>query len=327
MQHNKQYENHSLKLKSKAILSVLELINKQFWMSKFAPIFVFGFSLVFVIIFGFTMLAVGNELSFKQALPGGMAIMTMSAGVIIAPLQISEFKKSVLLKRIGATPISAMDFIMTIIGFYFILMIVQILWMLMWTYLIYGWFNTAKYGITGGIDQPLKNIIFNTHDIKIPINGSIVNDPAINFGQWFITEIFAILLALSIGLIIVAVSGSSTNILTVSLPIFLISMILSGQLFSIAAISRYSFLVDISYISPVRYSTGLINTAWSGYNIFDMSTAVSQWTPGAPPGSDPDKVVKVVYHIYDLWLDWFITSFLIIGLNIITIKNFSWNAR
>ncbi len=324
MQQNKQHENHSFKLKSKAILSVLELINKQFWMSKFAPVFIFGFSLVFVIIFGFTMLAVGNELSFKQALPGGMAIMTMSAGVIIAPLQISEFKKSVLLKRIGATPISAMDFIMTIIGFYFILMIIQILWMLMWTYLVFGWFNTAKYGIAGGIDQPLKDIIFNTQDIGIPINGSTVNDPAINFGQWFFTEIFAILLALSIGLIIVALTGSSTNILTVSLPIFLISMILSGQLFSIAAISRYSFLVDISYISPVRYSTGLINTAWSGHSIFDMSKAVSQWTPGGVPGSDSSKAV---YQIYDLWLDWFVTSFLIIGLNIITIKNFSWNAR
>jgi len=333
----KQKSNVALAFNANKALVIL--INKKFWQGVSGPIFAYAFSAVFVGIFGYIMLASGNIVTFKQSLAGVIALQVMSVGINSTPQALNEFKTSVLLKRIGATPIKPWMFIVTTALYYAFIMFTVALWMLLW---IVIWFGAYKVSETNGmgwqgalgtvpttaptqIYHNLFQVIFNSHNdvYALPMPNhqpSInVNNPTISWGGFFLSIIYTDVVAIFIGVAVVSLTKSAGRVQAISMPIFFLSMFLSGQLFPMSTICQNEVLNGISYITPFRYTTGLIQMSWSGSNIFDMTQPFIQHVSSG--------ATVTVYKLADLWLNFFM-PFLFVGLSIFTsIKFFKWNAR
>ncbi len=312
------------------------LINKKFWQGISGPIFAYAFSGIFVGIYGYIMLASGNIITFKQSLAGVIALQVMSVGINSTPQALNEFKTSVLLKRIGATPIKPWMFVVTTALYYAFIMFTVALWMLLWVVIWFGAYQITAangmgvHGIVTHIGQTppiytnLFQVIFNTqHDTyALAVQGGgyvAVDNPTISWGGFFLSIIYTDIVAIFIGVAIVSLTKSAGRVQAISMPIFFLSMFLSGQLFPMSTICQNEVLNGISYISPFRYTTGLIQMSWSGSNIFDMAQVFQQHVAS---GS-----LITVYKIADLWLNFFMPVFFV-GLSIFTaVKFFKWNAR
>lgn len=106
---NNNFLLHRLKRKSQISFSLIKLINSQFLKNKSELFFTFVFSVVFVAMFGHINAAQFNygATSFMSILSGIFMLQVIQCGMQSMPTAIMEFKTSVLLKRIGATPIKS----------------------------------------------------------------------------------------------------------------------------------------------------------------------------------------------------------------------------
>lgn len=88
--------------------SLFKLINAGYWQSIFMPIFGFGFTILFIGLFGYINLnATSGEANeaFRSALIGVVSLQVLSMSINTVPQAISDYRNSVLMKRIGSTPI------------------------------------------------------------------------------------------------------------------------------------------------------------------------------------------------------------------------------
>ncbi|MEG2232910.1 MAG: hypothetical protein RRY16_02980 [Bacilli bacterium] len=104
---NKKNSLYILKRKSQISFSLIKLINSQFIKNKNELFFTFVFSVIFVAMFGHINAAQFDYSSvmFMSVLSGIFMLQIIQCGMQSMPTAIMEFKTSVLLKRIGATPI------------------------------------------------------------------------------------------------------------------------------------------------------------------------------------------------------------------------------
>ncbi len=89
---NDQAVKFTWKKSMHANLSLLKLINVQFWQSKSSPLFAYMFSCLFLGVYGYVMLAIGNEETFKQTIAGVIVMNIMHVGIEALPQTIVEFK-------------------------------------------------------------------------------------------------------------------------------------------------------------------------------------------------------------------------------------------
>lgn len=109
------------KLESKnGFFAVFKLFNKYYLKSFFGPFFAFVFPIIILSI-------LGSLMPIQLIFPGIVAMTSMSVGTMGMPLSILEIKQSVLLKRIGASPIKPKIFTFVIITYFLFVMILAIL--------------------------------------------------------------------------------------------------------------------------------------------------------------------------------------------------------
>lgn len=140
-------------LNLKAAKSLLKLINLSYWQSIVGPIMSFGFSAIFIGLFGYISLynyPYANDIelysNLKPLMIGVIALNIMSFAINSIPQAIIDYKNSVLLKRIGSTPIKPMTFILTISFYYFVMSFLMFFWSLLWLLI---WFPNSS-AITSG---------------------------------------------------------------------------------------------------------------------------------------------------------------------------------
>lgn len=292
-------KNYKTKLKYnlKASKALIKLFHASFCNSIAGPFMAFAFPVFFIGLFGNVMSAMGGpkEIALKSALVGSIAMFMMSFAINSVPQWISGFKNSVLFKRIGSTPITPFMFLLVLMSYAAIVMIVQFMWSLMW---ICIWFPTSVNYILGTGSGAATSI---------------------QWGGFIFAIVYTILVSLFIALLLVSVTRTALGAQVLGMLIFFTSMFTSGQMFSITMIVGSPTLNIISYISPFRYTTGLLATSWGGHNIFDVSQAIKLLNYKGVP--------VVAYHVYDQYLNFFVPIALI-GLSLfISIKNFKWSNR
>ncbi|MGL4616974.1 MAG: ABC transporter permease [Mycoplasmoidaceae bacterium] len=308
----------NLKMKARFSKSVFKLVNIQFIQSKFSFMFSFIFSIVLIFgigymnIYGFGLIDLGA--AFMNAIVGIMTFQILQTGIQILPEAIIEFKQSVILKRIGSTPIKAIDFIMIMISYYFCVIFVQFWWIVLWTTLAFGF---LEFGT--GIPESTDKIL----GIDLLWNGNV------DWFGFFITSMYTSILAIVVGLFIASVSKSSIHSQVIGGIIFFTTMFLSGNFVPIQTIDSMGGMKYISMLTPFRSVNNLTYISW---NSQDMFLVFQPWKDAvfplfganSDPTAPPDKYIIESWYV---WYSWIMPIFIIIGLVLLSAKFFKWSKR
>lgn len=317
------------------MLAILKIINLHFWKSFFGPFFAFVFPLIFVAL-------LGSLLGYDQLFGGSMAIASMSIALTAMPQAIFEFKRSALLKRIGVTPIKPWMFLAVSAVFYFVVMIVSSFWTLVIGIAIFA----GNMNIGREIQQIPGAIAGVLTEAKVPylFSASLGNTLAnVNWAGFLWGLIMNIAVGISLGFVLVSTSKSTLAIQGLGIPILIISQFLAAQVLPLPMISKVPAMQAISYLSPFKYSTGLMIESFSGNidinslppvfatenvylsinsssNIFDINTPFQmikyKGTELTTMFGQADKIVNLVMP--------FVFTGIFSG---IAVKTFKWSAR
>lgn len=326
--------------------SLYSLINNHFFKSIINPFFSFLFPIIFVAILGLL-------LGYSALLGGLIAIPSMTISVLVLPYTIFEFKNSVLLKRIAVTNIKPWMFLFVMVSYYFLIIIISTILTIV---LSMGLF--AQYWTVG------KEIASSQIPLPPEAGGGTVEHVVLapSLSEYFATAswggiiwgiILNSLVGSSIGFLVVSFAKSSLILQGILIPILILSQFLSAMVLPIAMIKSIDAIWFISYISPFRYSTNLINESFNSLmNIPSLPNNPSDWeiidgkvitqtfltsssifnvdqifsvldtSPSGQPGTILDvftKADKILNQIMP-----FILSIIFIG---ISLKTFKWSTR
>lgn len=230
--------------KLRSLKGLFLLFNEHYWKTFVGPFFTFAFPTIVTGILGWM-------LGYFLVLAGSMGISVMTLGLVSMPQAIFEFKQSSLLKRIGATPIKPIIFILCASVFYVLVMIASILVALLASLIMFGcYWDTAPVWATlsGGYDFPsLKQLL-----------------EGVNWGCFIYSQLWMVVVSVSIGMFLVSISKSAVTIQSIGVFIMIISMFLSGQLFPITIVKNVPFFWWVGYLTPFKCTSGLIIESWYG---------------------------------------------------------------
>lgn len=207
---------------------VLELFTKYYIKSLFGPLFNFLFSpLIYAIL--------GTLLGFKVMLPGIMAMIGVSIGLLIMPFSIIGLKKSVLLKRIGASPVKPGMFTFVMCFFFLLVVFFSSLWLSLCALVI-------------SLDTTIFDSLNSAKGFFNYLYGLLIN----------------ILLSISLGFVITSFSKSEIHAQSIGLLCFFPIAFLSGQFLSPSLIASSPVMEWTSRLIPFRYSTMMMTESWVG---------------------------------------------------------------
>ena len=86
----------------------------------------------------------------------------------------------------------------------------------------------------------------------------------VNWAEFIWSLLMNIIVATSIGLMLVSILKSASAIQALGIPILIISQFLSAQVLPIPMVKEVDAMYYLSYISPFKYSTGLMINSWQG---------------------------------------------------------------
>ncbi|MDK2820011.1 MAG: ABC transporter permease [Mycoplasmataceae bacterium] len=306
------------------MLAILKIINLHFWKSFFGPFFAFVFPLIFVAL-------LGSLLGYDQLFGGSMAIASMSIALTAMPQAIFEFKRSALLKRIGVTPIKPWMFLAVSAGFYFVVMIVSSFWTLAVGIGIFSQYMNEGKEIMEA--NPAQGAF-----LSASLGQTLAN---VNWAGFLWGLIMNIFVGISLGFVLVSTSKSTLAIQGLGIPILILCQFLSAQVLPLPMIINVEFMKWISYLSPFRYSTGLMIESFTGImeqpvfggpevvtqieiigsaNIFDINTPFEMIKyKGTTLVTMFDKTDKVLNLIMPIVFTGIFTG--------IAVKTFKWSAR
>lgn len=243
--------------------SIIKLINIHFWKSILAPFFAFIFPIIFILILGLL-------LGYDQLLAGALSIPSMAVGLIAMPQAIFEFKKSVLLKRIGVTKIKPWMFLLAISLYYIGIMLLSTIFCLLMSFAIFAnYWDTGKELLSNypnfvGSGESFINLY------SMSLSKMLAN---VNWAEFAYSLLMNIIVAASLGLLLVSVLKTSLAIQAVGVPVLIISQFLSAQVLPIAMVVDVDAMYYMSYISPFKYSTGLMINSWDGSVLWKTVTS------------------------------------------------------
>lgn len=253
----------------------------------------------------------------------------MAVGLTTLPQSVFEFKRSVLLKRIGTTNIKPWMFLAAIAGFYAIVMLVATIFSLVIGLAIFSpyWDKGVRIG-----DLILEA---NGKDISqyAPSMGDIMRN--ISWGSFIYGILLNIITSISLGLFLSAVCKSTIAIQAIGVTILIISQFLSAQVLSIAMVKEIDALYYVSYLTPFKYTTGMIIESFTG--------AQALWPPTFEPTTAdifdidiPFRTLKnnsisgesiVIFNKGDKVVNLIMPFFIVAGVSALTVKTFKWTTR
>ncbi|MGL6125086.1 MAG: hypothetical protein ACRC1F_01180 [Metamycoplasmataceae bacterium] len=317
------------------MVSIIKIINLYFWKSFFGPFFSFVFPLIFVAL-------LGTLLGYDQLFGGSMAIASMSIALTAMPQAIFEFKRSALLKRIGVTPIKPWMFLVVAGVFYFIVMIISSLWTLGVGIAIFSGFMDAGREIQSiGVSVSEMGEVTQLHLYSATLKNTLEN---VDWAGFLWGLIMNVLVGISLGFMLVSTSKSTLAIQGLGIPILILSQFLSAQVLPLPMVTHFEFMKGVSYLSPFRYSTGLMIESFSGVidptslpaigvNLTDANLIISSPTNIFDINTNFEMIeykgstLKVMFNQTDKILN-LIMPFVFTGIFTgVAAKTFRWSAR
>lgn len=232
--------------------SLLILINKYFWRGYIGPIF------AFVIPFILTLF-IGRIIGPSLIVPGCFSIPTLCILLVFMPQSVFEFRNSSILKRIGATPIKPIKFLLAIGLFNAILVIISFLVLFVLCFAIFhdSLINEAPYFIktTADISVPPFNYVAPSYMWMIT---------HADWASFIYSQLLMIVLSILIGLFLSSVARSTLAIQTIGISILLVSLFVGPAILPINMVGTISVVKYFGYIIPLKYPISLGIEAFTG---------------------------------------------------------------
>lgn len=177
----------------------------------------------------------GNIPIMNAVLPGIVCSNFFRVGLMNLATELGRWKNSVLIKRIGITPVTRLQFVIGNIMFYLFFSGLVTLWTLVVSFLMAHWDNEIDL----------------LH---------------IDWGGFFYGFFVAIILATSMGFFIVGLTADVTVQMSIAILLFLPGALLSGQFIPITVIQTDDVLNIISHITPQRYISQIFYDTFTVYH-------------------------------------------------------------
>ncbi|WP_342252571.1 hypothetical protein [Spiroplasma endosymbiont of Amphibalanus improvisus] len=222
-------------LKLNTTKNLIKLIIKSY-LSSFKYIF-FGFfqplilSSVFFFVFKLAL-----DRPAEEIVPGYLLLGPITTGLMSFSLVLSDWKNSILLKRIDVMPIGKSTFFYIFISYFFLISILSFFWMLLW--------------------MTIFVLIADSSEISMYSN--------LNWGYLFLAVIQLILISNAIALFCVGITRGQTNTQGVVMLFFFVGAFLSGIMIPSVLLDSNDGLKYISYTMPFKYPEALSYYAWNG---------------------------------------------------------------
>ncbi len=171
----------------------------------------------------------------------------VTLGIMSLGNTITEWKSSVFLKRIDATPISKTEFLFSLILFYTLISFMGIVWLM------------------------IVGVIYDA------ASGMETFSSSFNFGWFLLACLEVSFLSISIGVFIGGVAQSEGSAQGIGMAIYFPCILFSGILFPASLLDKVDALRYISYILPTKYGVFVNQYAWTGtFNLDNSFTEFSQ---------------------------------------------------
>ncbi|MGL5521843.1 MAG: hypothetical protein ACRDAW_01045 [Metamycoplasmataceae bacterium] len=280
-------------------LAFIKLLNKQFIFSKEIIFYLYFFDLILIIFFTQIILITSFATTlFVEIISNIIIFGLITTAIQVLPSTILYFKNSTLIKLIKISSVSSLTFFTSVISYYFILIITQLLWNFSWFFALFGWQNIligeTTYKIFDLFFGPKSQIDWLSYMFVI-----------------FYLEIFTI----SIGIFISAISKNNIQMNIFSSIIIYWSIIFGSQIFIKEFSDKFLIISFFSYITPLRYINNFLILAINGENIFNIFLSSTQ------------PFINLGLQSWEVHAGWLIPMILIFFLIIFSIKKMKWNNR
>lgn len=286
----------------------LKIINNYFWKSLFGPgiLFVFSALYMFIIVSCWSLL---GEIKPISIVPTVVSFIVVLNGLFCIPTTINSLRTSIVLKRLGSSKITPLQFITITLCYYFIISLLSIAWVILWTWLIF---------------------INSLEDYYTLIHGA-------NFWSILYVILITFILSSGIGLFVLSFTNRNFVILTIAVVIVIFSLIFAGFGAPIQFLHTYwasdntsSPLYNVVYIDPFWYTSSMSFEAWFskpndyfntfGSSIFNISAKLCGKTITSSP-------VAQILSSADKALNIYLPISLIILTSVVNSFTFKWNIR
>lgn len=207
------------------------LLAKNFFRDFRSVFFTFVLPVFLLVIFYFIFK--DQSVQAGHMIAGGYILLgPVTAGFQALSFAIMEWKNSILLKRIEATPLKKWQFLFGLVTFYFVLSILSSIWIFIWTIII----------------EP----------------SSVKNFSQINWGYFILGLILVILLSLIMAIFIAGISKSEGVCQAITFSIYFPSIFLGGLTIpSVAFGGGIDVLNTIGYFIPHKYAVAVALFGWN----------------------------------------------------------------
>lgn len=300
------------------------LINKYFWKGHTGPVYSF---LVPPIIVFFIGLVIGPQ----WVMPGGLMIPVVMVSLLFLPQSIFEFKNSTLLKRIGVTKISPINFLFVILSYNVIIIFLSVIFMFLMSFAIFS--IPALDGTSN-----LYNVVLKS-GLKLGWIDMIKN---VDWPSFIYSMLIYIILSASIGFFISSIARTSLFIQSLGMTIVLISFFVAPLSLPIPMVDQFSIMKYLGYLLPIKYPISLGVESFSGlgnYGEFNNPLNINNssiWNINKdfiminPFNQNPNDISKyniIVFREHDKILNLIMPYLFILIFLFFGIEKFSWSNR
>ncbi len=163
---------------------------------------------------------------------GLILLPACTTGLISLSVCIGEWKNSILLKRISATPLTKAEFILALLGFFTIVALVGIVWAFFWAYIIL---------LVDKKDSVMKNI---------------------NYGWLILSAVLVSSLSISMGILVGGLCSNETTAEAVGLTIYFPLVFMGGIMLPLYLLDKSEGMRIFTYFIPFKYSSFVNSLAW-----------------------------------------------------------------
>lgn len=231
------------------MLAMFQLLFGYFKKSFHSIFFGFIFPIIMLTIL-VAVLAPSNPNAAQTVLPGLVMSASPVLGIVTLSMTYSDFKQSIIIKRIGATPLRPWQFISSILIFHVILIFIGSFWTL---------------GIGGALYH------------------SQINWGLINWGFVILAILLLSIMCSAIGIIVGILASDFKVANAFALLLYLPTSFLSGQYIPYMAIKGQPSLVIIAKIIPFSYPVSIMNRGWNNYtapnDLINAALFNNYWLP------------------------------------------------
>lgn len=232
------------------MLAMQKLLFSYFKKSFHSIFFGFVFPIIMLAILVAVLTTPDNHNPAQKILPGLIMSASPVLGIVTLSMTYSDFKQSIIIKRIGATPLKPWQFISSILVFHVILIFIGSFWIL---------------------------------TIGAALYHQQINWGIINWGYMLLAILLSSIMCSSVGIMVGILAPDFKVANAFALLLYLPTSFLSGQYIPYAAIKGQPVLVIIAKIIPFSYPVSIMNRGWNHYaatsDLANVALFANYWLP------------------------------------------------